>query len=173
MKAIGSERLEFPSRPFASDSTTILARPRRACPRSFSATLVLNFDFGLANRVGHGLGALINILADHELFRHAGFLGDHRLLAALLHLDGALLERIAAERASLRRAGDGAALHMDALLAQVHLLLHGTFHHAGLDANTATAGLALANMEILFHHRDHLVTPARVADVGSGPGRIP
>src|SRR4051812_39458743 len=97
------------------------------------ATLVVDFDLGAADGVAHGLGALLDVLVDDQLLLDPRLLVDHRLLGALLGLDRALAEQRVAAR--VHGTIEGAALDIDALLAQVHLLLDGRLDHMRVNAN--------------------------------------
>src|SRR3954470_15971211 len=88
-----------------------------------AGALVVDLDFGSAHGVAHGFGALLDILVDDQLFLDPRLLADHRLLDALLGLDRALAEQRIAAR--VHGTIDRAALDIDALLAQVDLLLDG------------------------------------------------
>src|SRR5690606_23482016 len=117
-------------------------------------------------------GPLVYVLSDHELLLHAGVLGDHRFLVPFLHLDGALLEGIAAHRTGARSTGCRAPLHVHGLLPQSHLLLHRMLDDPGLTADAAVTDLPLADMQFLLGNRDDLLTPTSVAHAAPGAGHV-
>jgi len=54
------------------------------------AAFVLDFDFRLANRFRHRLGALVSGLAKTDFLDNAGFLGDDSLFVMLFSFDGTI-----------------------------------------------------------------------------------
>src|SRR5215212_683753 len=66
---------------------------RRGLPALARAALdLLDLDVGAADRVGHGLLALLGLLGEGDLTDHPGLLADLGLLPGAHHLDRLLLE---------------------------------------------------------------------------------
>src|SRR5215211_5973252 len=123
---------------------------------------LLDLDVGAADRVAHGLLALLGLLGEGDLTDHAGLLADLDLLAGAHHLDRLLLEGslgfLGTQRAVCRPA-----LGADMLLAQADGLLHRPLAHAGGDAHTAIGDLALADGELLLDHLHGLLSTGALA----------
>ncbi len=97
-------------------------------------------------------------------------LADHRLLVDLLHLDGALLEGVGAQRR--HGAVDGVAVDADRLVAQGDVLGHLALDHVAVQADLAAADGALADVEALLDDlHDVLARRGRPCPVVDGRAR--
>src|SRR5207248_7652012 len=108
------------------------------------------------------------------LFR-SGFFADHRFLGRRRHFDRALTERLCGSRCDVRRPVNRAAFYMNALLAQMHLLLNGLLDHVATHPHATPADFALPDPKLLLVNRDDLFlmtrgTSRRSIGTRAGPG---
>src|SRR5919199_465565 len=155
----------------AVDVGTALGRAPAICfliaARTGLARDLLHRDLRAARRLPDRLGALLDILVDHDLFDDPRLLLDHSLLVALPHFERAL-----ADCPNVGLGGwpvDRAPLDPDGLVAEGDLLLDRPFLHARGDPDAAAFDLTRADVDLFFDDRHaYLTALLEVGTTGAG-----
>src|SRR5215204_2887874 len=131
------------------------------------APAVVDLDLGATHLVRHGLGALPDVLFDHQLLLDASLLADHRVFGFLVGLDGALTEEVllAGNRTVCRSPFDP-----DVLLPKADLFLDRCLYDITANPNSSVAHVALADPELLFGNRNDLFVRNRWRERRSARG---
>src|SRR3954465_5818032 len=130
-------------------------RGRRAAgDRAPSFCRIFDLHVGLLHLIANRLLALRGLLAHADLLGNPGSLLDDRFLGHFAYFDGLFLESFVA---GADRAVYGPALDLHMLFAQADFFLDGGLDDARIDLHGASSDLALADGQLFFADRNHLL----------------